>query len=146
MVFYLIDSKHSRGDEDLYGYPSSSYLHALHTLSQRGHISSIMGCIGPIDPICSNDLTGGPNRSEPGSQEQFESAVSVCVSLATTREGGLLLLENGFLSRVNALQFFRTPPPSVEEINPFGENGVALRDEAVQVMEARLAPVLRVMR
>ena len=141
--FLWIDSKHCRGDEDFYGFPSSSYLQALQALSQRGHISSIMGCIGPLD---SNDSRADPNMTEPGSQELFEGAVALCVSLATTREGGLLLLGNGFLTRVCALQFFRTPPPSAEEIAPFGQNGIALRDEAVQLMEARLAPVMRVFR
>lgn len=137
------DPKHCRRDEDVYGFPSSSYLQALQALSKRGHISSIMGCIGPLDP---NDPNADPNLSEPGSQELFEGAVALCVSLATTREGGVILLENGFLSRVCALQFFRTPPPSAEEISPFGKNGIDLREEAVQLMESRLSPILRVMR
>lgn len=102
-----------------------------------------MGYIGQLD---NNEPNPDPNLSEPGSQELFESSVSLCVSLATTREGGALLLENGFLARVCSSQFFRTPPPSAEEISPFGDNGVALRDEAIRLMEARLAPVLRVMR
>ena len=142
-IFPPLDSKHCRGNDDIYGFPSSSYLQALQTLARRGHISAIMGYIGQLDY---NEGNNDPNLSEPGSQELFESSASLCVSLATTREGGALLLENGFLTRVCALQFFRTPPPSIEEISPFGDNGVALRDEAVRLMEARLAPVLRVMR
>jgi hypothetical protein len=137
---YATDSKHCRSEEDVYGFPSGSYLQALKALSIRGHISSIMGSIGTTDP------SSDPNLSDPGSQELFESAATLCVSLANTREGGLLLLENGYLQRVCALQFFRTAPPSIEEISPFGSNGAALREEALRLMEGRLSPVLKVLR
>jgi hypothetical protein len=135
-----VDSKHYRGEDDIYGFSSSSYIQALQALSVRGHLSAIMACVG------TSDVSADPNLNEPGSQELFECAASLCVSLAATREGGLLLLDNGFIARVCALPFFRTPPPSVEEISPFGSNGVALRDEALRLMDARLIPVLRVLR
>lgn len=138
------DSKHCRGEEDVYGFPSSSYLQAIQALSLRGHLSSIMGCIGL--PENDSSIRSDPNLNEPGTQELFESAVSLCISLAATRAGAALLLENGFLPRVCALQFFRVPPPSLEEISSFGDSGMALREEALRLMEARLAPVLRVLR
>lgn len=139
-LFPFSDSKHCRSEEDVYGFPSGCYLQALKALSIRGHISSIMGCIGTTDP------SSDPNLSDPGSQELFESAATLCVSLANTREGGLLLLENGYLPRICALPFFRTAPPSVEEISPFGSDGAALREDALRLMEGRLSPVLKVMR
>ena len=135
-----VDSKHYRGEDDIYGFSSNSYIQALQALSVRGHLSAIMACVGTSEASCD------PNLNEPGSQELFECAASLCVSVAGTREGGLLLLENGFIARVCALPFFRTPPPSVEEISPFGSNGVALREEALRLMDARLIPVLRVLR
>ena len=139
-ILYLSDSKHCRGAADIYGSPSGSYLQALHALSQRGHISSIMESIG------STNLSADHNLTDPGSQELFESAVTFCVAMANTKEGGSILLENGFLARVCALKFFRNPPPSAEEISPFGKNGAALREEALRLMESRLSPVLRVLR
>lgn len=99
-----------------------------------------MECIG------STNSSADPNFSDPGSQELFESAVSFCAAMANTKEGGAILLENGFLARVCSLKFFRTPPPSAEEISPFGKNGTSLREEALKLMESRLSPVLRVLR
>lgn len=62
----------------------------------------------------SSDRSNDPNLNEPGSQELFESSASLCVPLACSKEGSLLLLEHSFFARICALQFFRTPPPSIE--------------------------------
>jgi hypothetical protein len=54
-----------------------------------------------------NESNPDPSLNEAGSQELFENSVALCVSLSTSKEGGVILLENGFLTRVCSLKFFR---------------------------------------
>ena len=93
----------------------------------------------------SERISGGAD-TEGAEEILFTSAVSLCVALASTHIGAAALLEAQFLPRIVALPFFRHPPPSAEEILPFGPDGSAMREEMGLVIEARLAPVVRAVR
>ena len=118
--------------------PGHGYVTVLKTLVLRGHLAAILEYVGPADRAS----TSGSHTEE----ELFTAATSLCVALASTREGCVALLDGRFMPRVGALPYFRYPPPSPEEILPFGPDGAAMRDEACATLVSRLAPVLRALR
>ena len=123
---------------------------ALQALAQRGHLSTILSYVGQPNQFLgtAGGVSGGSDipLNEPGSEELFESAMSLCVAIGTTQEGVAALLEGGFLQRVCGLQVFRNPPPASEEMLPFGQDGITAREEALRLFDSRLTPTLRALR
>jgi hypothetical protein len=141
------DNKYASRFRDLHASPVLGK--TLQTLLQRGHLLGILSYVGPAYLYTADAAAVGgfdPSLKEPGSQELFESAVALCVALATSQEGVAALLDGEFIQRVCALQFLRNPPPAVEELLPFGKEGAVVREEAVRLFDARLSPTLRVLR
>ncbi len=117
------------GLEEAYG--SHTFLQVVQLLVNRGYLTGMLTFISGEGEHPNEGLLG--------------SILTLCTHLATVREGVEALVVCGIMDRLVTITDFLEPPALHSELLSFGAEAFCKRAEAVQALQNKLIPVLRLL-